>query len=228
MNEISGQKPDTLLRKKPIDSSKISPQGMVSTTTQMTTPKATTNFASSKLGNISSGKKNYHPKENQKYFASNSKNSKQVDWNSKTSSRVKLGLIDRKISEPRLIQARTFESSPLKMVQSQSTSRKLMATDKKSPNEINSPDSLSKNKPYSSIISLSKQSKSHQKPIMKRKPLIKHQSTKIFEIQLDQQSDDDIIMEAEDEHEPVITGVNMNNKKRRTALERKSKVSLSS
>ena len=114
-------------------------------------------------------------------------------------------------------------------MQSQSTSKKLvMSSDKKSPLGVSSPDSA-KNKPYSSIISLSKQSKSHQKPIMKRKPLIKHQSTKIFEIQLDQQSDDDIIMEAEDENEPVVvTGSNTNNKKRRTALERKSKVSVSS
>ena len=150
----------------------------------MTTPNATTNFGSSRLCNVSSGKKNYHPRENKQYFASNQKQ-KQVDWNSKTSSRVKLGLGDRKISEPRLLQPRTFENSPIKLMQSQSTSKKLvMSSDKKSPLGVSSPDSA-KNKPYSSIISLSKQSKSHQKPIMKRKPLIKHQSTKIFEIQLD-------------------------------------------
>ena len=59
------------MRKKIIDTSKISPQGMVSTTNQMTTPKTQTNFASSKLGNVSSGKKNYHPRENKKYFLSN-------------------------------------------------------------------------------------------------------------------------------------------------------------
>jgi len=111
MNEISAQKPETLLRKKVIETSKVSPQGMVSSLASMTTPKTQTNFGSSKLGYVSSGKKNYHPKENKSYFASASK-FKQVDWNSKSSSRVKLGLGDRKISEPRLLQPRTFENSP--------------------------------------------------------------------------------------------------------------------
>lgn len=133
MNEISAQKPETLLRKKVIDTSKISPQGMISTMASMTTPKTQTNFGSSKLGNVSSGKKNYHPRENKSYFASASK-FKQVDWNSKSSSRVKLGLGDRKISEPRLLQPRTFDNSPHKLTQSQSTSKKfVISSEKTSP-----------------------------------------------------------------------------------------------
>ena len=154
---------------------------MVSTTNQMTTPKTQTNFASSKLGNVSSGKKNYHPRENKKYFLSNSK-TKQVDWNSKTSSRVKLGLGDRKISEPMIIQPRTFENSPVKpIIKSQSTTKNMVLKSNNSPKAVNSPDSVINN-PFSSIISLNKHAGSHQKPIVKKQLLQKHQSTKIFEI----------------------------------------------
>ena len=82
---------------------------MITTTQPMITPKTQTNFGSSYMAqkSISSSKKNYHPRENKSLFGKNKNKhvstfslSSQVDWNSKSSSRVKLGLGERKISDP--------------------------------------------------------------------------------------------------------------------------------
>lgn len=96
---------------------------MISSSSAMVTPKTQQNFGSARLGQgtLSSSKKNYHPRENKAQFGKSrcagAFHAPPVDWSSKSSSRVKLGLADRKISEPHKIQRRTFETnSPKKVV----------------------------------------------------------------------------------------------------------------